>query len=205
MTASHLRLLICTTFLAVAGPVWATSVIPPSFDQLVNRSDYVIHGRVAEVESRWMKANKQMAIFTFVTFEVLETVSGEHPETVKLQLLGGTVEGEEMVIQGAPTFEVGQEYMVFVEGNGTQFFPLVAMMYGSYPIKKDAATGQKLVMRSNGQILRSTEAVSEPMDRHETDPSRTEGKAKTIPLTLEQFKSRIRTVEPEGKRDAQLD
>jgi hypothetical protein len=96
-----------------------------------------------------------------------------------------------MVVEGSPQFKAGDEDILFVHGNGQQFNPLVALMHGRYPIKRDAATGREYVARSNGSALYDEKDVVLPI----ADSARAQQavKANTPPLSAADFAERIRT------------
>jgi hypothetical protein len=94
--------------------VSATSVVPPQFDELVNESDYIVRAVVKSVTSGWQEKQGRRRIYTFVELEVREVIAGTPPQPLVLRMLGGRIGGEEMVIEGAPKFEVGQEDILLV-------------------------------------------------------------------------------------------
>ncbi|MDB6092764.1 MAG: hypothetical protein JWM32_326 [Verrucomicrobia bacterium] len=143
----------------------ATSVVPPTFDELVNQSDYIVQAVVKSVvaESRLSPSGDDM-IYSRVELEVKQVIAGKPPATVVLQVLGGKLGDRELTIEGAPKFKVGEESVFFVQGNGTQIFPLVRMMHGLYGVHKDPATQREYLTRSNGEPLRDVSEVSGPME-----------------------------------------
>ena len=140
----------------------ATTVVPPDFNQLVNEADYIVRATVKSVTSEWRQNGAQRHIFTHVELEVREVITGTPPQPLVLEMLGGKVGNEEMAIAGAPKFAVGQEDILFVQGNGRNIYPLFAIMHGRYPILKDAA-GQEYVARSNHLPLHDAAEVALPM------------------------------------------
>ena len=181
--------------------VQATTVIPPEFDSLVQQADYVVRGTVKSVTSQWRTGGGHRQIITRVEIDVAEVIAGTPPSPLVLQMLGGRIGEDEMIVQGSPKFAVGDEHILFVRGNGVQFNPLVALMHGQYPIKKDAASGRREMSRSDGSPLRDEKEVALPMhaahaDDDHGDPATSADKssatASTPALTPEEFASRIR-------------
>ena len=140
----------------------ATTVVPPKFEELVNESDYIVRAVVKSVASEWREKQGQRHIFTFVELDVLEVIHGTPPQPLVLEMLGGQVGNEALVVQGIPTFEVGQEDILFVRGNGRQFYPLTAAMHGCYPVVREKG-GHAHVARSNHAALHATAEVTLPM------------------------------------------
>ena len=178
----------------------ATSVVAPDFDTLVSQADYVVRAVVKSVTSEWREHNGQQYIATKIELEVREVIKGTPPSPVVLDMLGGRVGDREMTIEGAPKFQVGDEDILFVQGNGQQIYPLVAMMHGRYPIFRDAKTGEQFVLRSNGMPLYSEQDVSLPMTKLSAakvqDPA-------AKPMTADEFIKKIRSSRPESLRHVQ--
>ena len=146
------QLLISGACLIFAGSVPATTVIPPSFDELVSRAEMIFQGSVTDVRSEWTGEGAQRHIMSYVTLKVEDAIKGKPGSTVTLRMLGGTVGGETMEVTDAPKFKVGDRDILFVENNGTQFVPLVGIMHGRFRVKKDAA-GQDAVFTNEGSPL----------------------------------------------------
>ena len=158
----RLYLPVCLAMVVGAAPASATTVIPPDFDHLVAQADYVVRAVVISVTSELRTAGPQRHIITKVELDVREVISGTPPQPLVLQLLGGKVGDEEMVVDGVPKFKVGDEDVLFVHGNGRQFCPLVALAYGRFPIKRDDK-GRAYMARANGVPLMSEQDVVKPM------------------------------------------
>lgn len=141
----------------------ATTVIPPAFEELVNESDYIVHATVKAVASEWREDHGRRFIVTKVDLEILEVINGVPPSILTLEMLGGQVGNEVMVVEGFPAFQAGQEDILFVRGNGKQICPLFAVMHGRYPIHR-GKDGHAHVLRGNRTPLRGTNEVSLPME-----------------------------------------
>jgi len=171
--------LLAAGLLVFAAPVRlpATTVVPPSFAELVNGSDYIVHAVVRDVRAEKRDRNGAPRIVTLVELEVREVVAGEPPATVVLELLGGSVGRETMTVTGQPQFAVGDEDILFVKGNGRSLSPLYAMMFGRYPVRTDAVTGRRWVARENGSPLAAITAVATAMDSVPSGPAPAPGMA----------------------------
>jgi hypothetical protein len=146
------HLMIPGTCLLAACTALATTVIPPSFDELVSRAEMIFQGSVTDVRSEWTGEGAQRHIMSYVTLKVEDAIKGKPGATVTLRMLGGTVGGETMEVTDAPKFKVGDRDILFVENNGTQFVPLVGIMHGRFRVKKDAS-GQDAVFTNEGSPL----------------------------------------------------
>jgi hypothetical protein len=132
----------------------ATSVIAPTFDQLVADAEVIFQGSVTDVKSQWAGEGGQRHIVSYITFKVEDALKGKPGETYTIRMLGGTVDGESMGISDAPTFNVGDTQILFVENNGTQFIPLVGIMYGQFRVLKNES-GADVVTNNDGQPLKN--------------------------------------------------
>src|SRR5437868_14198968 len=124
------RLSMFGSLLIMACAALATTVIPPSFDDLVGRAEMIFQGTVTDVRSEWTGEGGQRHIASYITFKVDDTIKGNPGAKVTLNLMGGTVGAETMEVSDAPKFKVGDRDILFVENNGTQFMPLVGIMHG---------------------------------------------------------------------------
>jgi hypothetical protein len=145
-------LLTCAGIIAIGCSALATTVIPPSFDELVSRAEVIFQGTVTDVRSQWVGEGGQRQINSYVTFKVEDAIKGKPGGQITLQMLGGTVGSETMEVTDAPKFKVGDRDILFVENNGTQFVPLVGIMHGRFHVKKDT-TGQDTVFTDEGSPL----------------------------------------------------
>lgn len=143
----------------------ATSVIPPSFAELVGESDAIYRGRVTAVQARRVERadGEGSVIKTFVTFAVERVLKGPEQREVTLEFLGGTVGDETMTVSGMPKFSVGAREIVFVQKNGIQFCPLVALAHGRYRVLRDEATAREHIARDNGLPLTNVAEVELPI------------------------------------------
>jgi hypothetical protein len=115
----------------------ATTVIPPTFDELVAQAQVIFQGKVTDVRSQWVGEGGQRHIVTYVTFQVADAVKGTSDQSYTIRMFGGTVGEESMGVADAPEFQVGDEDILFVENNGSQLIPLVGIMHGRYRVERD--------------------------------------------------------------------
>lgn len=145
-------LFAAASLVASVASVCATTVIPPTFDQLVDQAEVIFQGTVTKVNSEWVGEGAERHIATFVTFSVKDALKGTPGKSFTLRTFGGTVDGETMMIGDAPTFNVGDEDILFVENNGSQVVPLVGIMHGQFHVRKDAS-GREMVTTNEDQPL----------------------------------------------------
>jgi hypothetical protein len=143
----------------------ATSVVPPSFTELVNEAEAIYRGRVTAVQARRVDRadGEGSTIKTFVTFAVERVLKGAEQKEITLEFLGGTIGDEKLEVSGMPKFNLGARDIVFVQRNGVQFCPLVALMHGRYRVMRDEATAREHIARDNGVPLTDVGEVELPM------------------------------------------
>ena len=190
-----MRFRISVLLLVVLLPLArGTSVVPPSFAELVGDADAIYRGRISAVESRWVPRGDGQGnvIKTFVTLAVERVLKGGEQASVTLELLGGTVGSDSMRVSGMPTYKVGEREIVFVQKNGVQFCPLVALMHGRYRVLKDDATSREHVARDDGLPLTAVAEVESPMvPLPEPVRAATAASARSRALTPEAFEASI--------------
>lgn len=157
----------------LSSQLQATMVEAPDIDSLISQSDYVVRAVVKSATPAWQDHAGRQYISTKVELEILEIIKGTPPVPLVIDLLGGRIGEDELIIEGMPRFHVGDENVLFVHGEQRKMFPLVALMHGVYPILREARSGQEYVLRSNGLPLYSAQDVSLPLDRISPVKSRT--------------------------------
>lgn len=147
-------LVTLASLLAGIASVTATTVVAPTFEQLVDQAQEIFQGTVTEVKSQWIGEGDQRHIVSYITFQVKDSLKGAPGKTFTMRAFGGTVDGESMFIGDGPRFQVGDEDIVFVENNGSQVVPLVGLMHGRFHVRKDES-GKALVTTNEDRPLRN--------------------------------------------------
>ena len=151
MKKFHSLALLATIFVA-SSSLRGTTVIPPSFDELVSRAELIFQGSVSGVRSQWIGEGAQRRIVTYVTFSVAEAIKGSPGATYTIRMLGGTVDGQTMEVSDSPKFKKGDRDFLFVENNGKQFIPLVGIMHGRFRVEREQ-NGREIVATNRGKPL----------------------------------------------------
>lgn len=115
----------------LAAPAAATSVLPVDATQAVDRAELIFTGQVLDVEM--VPSGDGLFPFTFVTFSVDQTLKGAaDANSLTLRFDGGDLPAREQSVEvvGVPVFEIGQEVLLFVAGNGKQACPLIGWWQG---------------------------------------------------------------------------
>src|SRR2546423_14583375 len=148
-----LRALLLLTCLILAFPAArATTVIPPTFDQLVTNAEMIFEGTVTTLRSDWAGQGTDRHIVTYVTFKIEDAIKGAVGAEYTIRMFGGTVNGQTMEVSDAPKFKVGDRDILFVEHNGSQFIPLVGIMHGRFHVQSDAGANEKITKDSGAPM-----------------------------------------------------
>ena len=148
------RSLVFVSLIAVAlPPLRATTVIPPTFDQLVEEADAIFEGTVTGLHSEWTGEGADRHIVTYVSFKVEDAIKGALGSDYTMRMFGGTVDGHTMEVTDAPRFKVGDRDILFVTHNGTQFIPLVGIMHGRFHVQPDEKGANEKIAKDNGATV----------------------------------------------------
>ena len=132
----------------------ATTVVAPTFDQLVKQAELIFEGSVTDSRSVWEGEGGQRHIETYVTFQIEDSIKGQPGTSYTIKMLGGTVGDETMEVTDTPKFKVGDREILFVEHNYDQFVPLVGISHGRFHVQRDEQTGREVVVTNEGEAVR---------------------------------------------------
>ncbi len=184
MKKAH-SLVLAVALVTALRTALATTVIPPSFDQLVLQAEVIFQGSVTDVRSQWVGEGAQRHIVSDITFQIEDGIKGNPGKSYTVRMYGGTVGEDSMGISDAPTFKVGDRDILFVENNGTQAIPLVGIMHGRFRVQNDSS-GQEVVTRNEGEPVKNVAQLGR--DSEGTAPNSAESN-----LTAAAFKAAVRS------------
>lgn len=172
----------------------ATTVIPPTFEELADRADLVFVGKVVGTQAEWqIAAATNQTIFTMVEFRTEEILKGTAGSFVRLRFLGGTVGGTTLEVVGVPQFKPGDRVVLFVEGNGVQFCPVVGVYHGKFGVRKDESN-RDIVFLHDGKPLRDVADIGAAKGvPFGPTRARSSVAAERKPMSLGEFKACIRS------------
>jgi hypothetical protein len=138
------RALILTVgFALAAGLSAATTLEPMGLVDLTRWAGTIAHGRVTEVHPQWVQNGRQ--IDTFVTVEVSTYLKGDFGRYLTFRAPGGQIGADRSLVPGAPSFEPGQELVLFLDGQQRTWPYVVGLSQGALPVQTDAQ-GHKWVL-----------------------------------------------------------
>ena len=122
--------------LVLASPLHAVTVLPATFEELVQESVTVVRGRVSAVDGRWTADRR--TIESIVTLDVRDTLKGTATDTASFVVPGGEAGGRLLVMPGAPVFRQGDEVVVFLRGRAPALPQPVGLSLGVFRVTVDA-------------------------------------------------------------------
>lgn len=123
---------------ATVDPAGAATVAPMDANTLADFAGQVISGRVLSAESYWAENPRRLE--TAVTLQGVEYLKGpSFDPTGRFTLIvpGGTVGETGMRVCGAPRFQIGERWLLFLLPT-YKTFPVVGIFRGSFRIVQDA-------------------------------------------------------------------
>ena len=136
------------------------------FAALVAEADLIFVGTVHEMHGRKLA---QGMIVTDIWLDIRDVIKGaHHDDTYALQILGGVVDHEHLHVPGAPVFEEGETYTLFVKDNGTVMFPLVGVTQGQFRVQRDPSSETEFLVAADGRLVvgidENNTVLTEPSD-----------------------------------------
>ncbi len=119
----------------LASPLHAVTVLPATFDELVQESVTVVRGRVIAVDGRWTADRR--TIESIVTLDVRDTLKGTATDTASFVVPGGEAGGRLLVMPGAPVFRQGDDVVVFLRGRAPALPQPVGLSLGVFRVTID--------------------------------------------------------------------
>ncbi|MBR85267.1 MAG: hypothetical protein CMM29_00500 [Rhodospirillaceae bacterium] len=134
-------LTLLAAFLAHPLSAEATSVVKFSFDSLCETSKRIAH--VTCISSEVVETED--GIRTRTRFRVMEGVKGSVGQQFEIALPGGHLGDRRVTVPGVPTFEAGEETVLFLsEPDGTGSRWPVGLGQGCYHVVADEAEGRSV-------------------------------------------------------------
>jgi hypothetical protein len=174
----RLRIRIVFSFLLALlflPAIRATTLARLSLDQLADGADAVARVRCVAVESRWENGS----IWTVTTAEVVETLKGNLPGEISVQLPGGRVGHLTAAVDGTPKFNPGDEAFLFLKRSPAGEYTVAGWVEGTFRISRDARTSAVTVTQDSSAF-----AVFDSATR----TFRTDGIRR---MPVEEFRSRV--------------
>ncbi len=145
----------------VAGTAVGNPGDAPTLNYLVSEAELVFQGAVVSIEYATSKPANETDLgipYTFVTYRVDNVLKGSiDQKEVTLRFLGGLRESDGVVLKVThmPTFNIGEEDILFVQGNTVVNRPLAQWKYGRLRVRDGKIydnDGSEILISSQGEI-----------------------------------------------------
>ena len=146
--------------LVVAGGAGA-QVTPMSLAEMVSAADTIVVAEAIDSRAEWVTTGSSQAIVTRVIFRVTDTLKGTQRLLLPLEFLGGTVGNVGQEVSGVPTFDIGDQAVLFVS-DARAASPIVGHMQGRFPINT-APDGTEYVTLHDRRAFSAVNQIGAPV------------------------------------------
>lgn len=128
----------------VSPPMALSQSVALSTEDLAQRADVVVVGKVTEVRSEW--SGDRSRIYSTVTVLVDEHIKGDKAQqSVVIATLGGEIDGVGEVYSHTARFKADEHVIVFAATDRQGQLRVVGGDEGKLTVTKDAMTGMQIV------------------------------------------------------------
>jgi hypothetical protein len=185
-----MRTRILATLIAVCSvmSLRATVLVPADLNELVTGARAIVYARITAV--RALESDDRLRVETLVTAEAIGYVKGNLGRTISFHVPGGTVGAYRTLMVGAPSFQPGEEVVLFFGATSSPAPYLMGFSQGVYRVRVDERTGVRMVIPSPAMA---------------TAQGQTLKRGSRPPMTLDEFASQVRAIvdsspSPRGRR-----
>ena len=138
-------LALLTGLMVMSQEAEATSLKKMSTEQMVDASDLILRGTVAET---WTEVAEGGRIWTRAQVDVTRVYKGDSTiETIVVDQLGGHYAGVTMHVEGATRFSHEEEIVIFLDELESGRISPLGMFTGKYTVRLDPYTQTNIVQR----------------------------------------------------------
>jgi hypothetical protein len=119
-------------------------------EELASRADSILVGEVTDIACY---EEGEGNIYTLVTLRVEQTIKGETEEVVNVRVPGGELNGQAMWVEDAPSFQMGEGVVVFLEER-EGIFTVVGGFQGKFTIDNNNMVGGNMPLSEFIEQLR---------------------------------------------------
>lgn len=168
------RALVLVALLALSAT--SATVERLNLTQLTHSARAIVVGTVSEVTS--FEAGDRSTIYTKITLDVSDNLKGARTGAYSFTQLGGVIGDRRVSVAGFPTFNPGQELLLFLNNDPSGTIATVGLGQGKFVVKTDETTGIK-------QVVNDVVGLEVIADGSLTTPE-------TISMSLDDMKTKIR-------------
>lgn len=127
----------------------ATTLERLSLDDMIQKSTGVVRAKVTGSVPVMVGAD----IYTYYHVSVSETWKGQSAAQMDVAVPGGALRGQRQSIAGAPTLNVGEEYVLFLWTSRSGLTQVIGLSQGVFSVKSDAANTLVLLRPAASEVM----------------------------------------------------
>lgn len=183
-----MRIRVATALLVIAcaASVRATVIFPADLNELAVAAKAIVYARITDVQP--LVSDDRLRVESVVTAEAIGYVKGNMGRTINFRVPGGTVGAYRTIMVGAPSFQTGEEVILFFGAGESPGPHLLGFNQGVFRVRVDERTGVRIVIPAP--------AISTGVDAAVKRGTRE-------PMPLDQFATQVRALiasAPRGDR-----
>lgn len=142
-------ILVALSILSPSAPTAeATVIVDLDLEEMVDRADVIIHGRVLRSGSRLEAEGRRLVPFTIVELEVFDWLKGEGGESIHLRETGGEHPNGRSEIVGAPRYVPGEEVVLFLR-HEPPYYRTLSLSLGKLVVRRPRGEATPIVERDH--------------------------------------------------------
>lgn len=147
--------------LALATGLGATTLERLTVDQMVQKSTSIVRGRVISSAP----IQRGSVIYTVYRIQVAEWVKGgSGATTAEAYVPGGTLNRQRQSIAGAPTLNVGSEYVLFLWASPSGTPHVIGLSQGVLSVKSSTSSSETVLSRNPIEEAQVVDAQGQPVN-----------------------------------------
>jgi hypothetical protein len=135
--------------LALAASAAATTLVHMSLEEMAAAASVVARVRCLSNDARWENGH----IWTFTSFEILETLKGSAPRLVTVRLIGGQVAHIRARVDAVPRFAPGEEAYLFLEPSPLGELTVTSWAQGTFRVRQVSPKVELVTQDTGGATI----------------------------------------------------
>jgi hypothetical protein len=131
-----------------AEPASATMIARMDLEEMTERAETIVDARVVSIKTTL--ARERRTIITTIELSEISVLKGLASEdgSRSIEMVGGTVGDESLVVAGQPEFHAGERSVLFLSPREFLLAPIVGWKQGKFNVK-ESATGVNVVVQES--------------------------------------------------------
>jgi hypothetical protein len=140
---------LAVALLVLAFGAGATTLVHMSLEDMAAAASVVARVRCLGNDARWENGQ----IWTFTSFEVMETLKGSAPRLITVRLIGGQVAHLRMRVEAVPRFAPGEEAYLFLEPSPLGELTVTSWAQGTFRVRQVSPKVEMVTQDTGGATI----------------------------------------------------